>query len=364
MMKRYRFIVTFGVAALFVLLAVLAAIRMVFQPHRASAARRPGSLHVVATVKTARLVSREVDRNLQTYGTVVARTSSVRNVAVSFESQCLRVLVSSGQEVHRGEKLLELQASSTAMLALAEARNQAAAAAAQYQQTLASRRLHLVTNAQLLAARHKDELARLELDNLLSQGVGGPRYIKSNRSGVINHIYAAPGQITVAGSPLLQIVSSHRIEVRIGVEPTDIPFLRNGMHVKIYPIGEGVKAPVPGTISLVTLRVNPATRLVDVFVTPQSSSGLLLGEYVRASITIARLKGLVAPRAAVLPDGHFQDLYTVRHGLAHLYHVRIILKKPHEYLIAAPGLAVGDRIVIEGNPQLKNLMAVTEKFHP
>ena len=364
MMKRHRFIVTLGIVAGIILLILLSAVHILFQPGRASAGEYRAPLHVVATVKTARLASREVSRDLQTYGTVVARTSSVRNVAVPFESQCLRVLVSSGQEVHRGEKLLELQASSTAMLALAEARSQAAAAKAQYQQTLASRRLHLVTNAQLLAARHAEELARLELSNLLSQGVGGPRYIKSNRSGVINHIYAAPGQITVAGSPLLQIVSSHRIEIRIGVEPTDIPLLHNGMHVKIYPIGEGAKSPIPGVISLITLRVNPATRLVDVFVTPQSSSALLLGEYVRASITLARLKGLVAPRAAVLPDGNFQDLYTVRDGVAHLHHVRIILKKPHEYLIAGSGLAVGDRIVIEGNPQLKNLMAVTEQFHP
>jgi RND family efflux transporter MFP subunit len=250
------------------------------------------------------------------------------------------------------------------MLALAEARNQAIAAAEQYQQTLASRRLHLVTNAQLLAARQAQELAQLKLNHLLSQGVGGSRYIKSNRSGVINHIYAAPGQITASGSPLLQIVSSHRIEIRIGVEPTDIPLLHNGMPVNIDPIGAGARAVVPGAVSLITLRVNPATRLVDVFVTPRSSSGLLLGEYVRASITIATLKGLVAPRAAVLPDGRYQNLFTVYGGVAHLRHVRIIRRKPHEYLIAAPGLAVGDRIVVEGNPQLKNLMAVTETFRP
>ncbi len=363
MMKRYRFVLTFGFISLVTLLVALTAMHFLFRPQRASAGPR-APLHVVATVKTVRLAKRVVNRNLQTYGTVVARASSVRNVAVPFESQCLRMLVSAGQRVHRGQKLLQLQASSTAMLALAEARSQATSAAAQYQQTLASQQLHLVTKAQLLTARQAEELAQLKLSNLLAQGVGGPRFIRASRSGVINHIYARPGQIIIAGSPLLQIVSSHRIEIRIGVEPTDISMLHEHMPVNIYPVGEDAKTPIPGQISLLTLRVNPATRLVDVFVTPQSSSDLLLGQYVRASITVARLDGLVTPRAAVMPVGAQQILFTVRHGIAYEHHVRILLKKAHEYLIAAPGLAQGDRIVVEGNPQLKNLMAVTEKFRP
>jgi membrane fusion protein (multidrug efflux system) len=363
MMNRRFFIVGFILLTAAACVILPSAVRYLFAPQvQARARRRP--LHVVATVKTVPLAVRVVRQNLQTYGTVVARTSSLRNVAVPFESQCLRVLVSSGQRVKSGQRLLRVQASPSSMLALAEARNRAASAEAQYQQTLASLQLHLVTRSQLLAAVQARQLANLQLRNLVAEGVGGPRYLTASHAGVINFIYARPGEIIPPGSPLLQVVSSDAIEIRMGVESADISLLHRGMPVNIFPIGDKHPESIAGNISLTTLRVNPATRLVDVFITPQNSSGLLLGEYVRVSITVARRRGLVVPRAAVLPDGPFENLYTVVHGVAHLHHVRILLKKSHEYLIAAPHLAAGDEVVIQGNPQLKNLMDVTNKFRP
>ncbi len=319
---------------------------------------------VVATVKTVPLKTGELRETVESYGTVVARASAIANVAVPFESQALRVLVSRGQQVLRGEPLVQVEASQREILLLAEARRQARASAQQLAEVLARFNLRLATRHDLLLARQTAALAALRLANLQARGIGGPRIIKSTRGGLVARISVEPGQIVPAGGPLLQLVSSHDIEVRLGVEPEDALRLAAGHHARLFPVGESRPIGPPGIIRLITHEVDPRTRLVNVFVRPPADSDLLLGQFIRAKIVLRVRKGLLVPPSAVLPFGSSEILYTVHNGRARRHRVTIQLSTDYALEITGHGLVPGEPVIVSGNAELTNGMAVTGKFVP
>ncbi len=338
--------------------------RRTHAPVAAGATRVMAARQATAAVKTIRLGTGVLWASLEAYGTVVARASAIRNVAVPFECQVLRVLVSRGQKVLRGEALVQVVASPREILQLAEAQRQALASSQQLAEVNARIQLRLATRQDLLLAQQAESLADLRLANLEARGIGGKRMIRTGRSGIVAHIPAEPGQIVPAGGPLLQIVSSQDIEVRLGVEPEDVIHLAAGRHVRLFPVGESRKTGLQGTIRLVTREVDPVTRLVNVFVSPPPDSGLLLGQFIRARIVVASRKGLLVPRSSVLPDGNREVLYTVQNGRAKRHLVTIDLATDHALEISGPGLKAGDSIVVRGNAELTDGMAVTGKFAP
>ncbi len=318
----------------------------------------------IATVKTVALRRGRIAESLLAYGLVVARVGSVRNVAVPFQSQVLRILVADGQKVRRNEPLVQLEAAPSEMLALAEARSGRISAAQQLSTTQQKFNLHLTPRQRLLAAQQTLLLARLKFRNLLSRGIGGPRIIKAPSGGVVAAILSGSGQIVLPGGPILQLVSSHNIQVQLGIEPADSVRIHRGQPVALTPVDEPLSRPIVGTVSLITRRVNSDTRLVNVLVTPEPGSGLLLGQYIQGRLTLASTVGLIAPRAAVLPVGAREILFTVRHGRAVLHHVRVGLANADELQVIGAGLSAGQPVVTVGNAELTDGMAVTRKFIP
>ncbi|MGC9259205.1 MAG: efflux RND transporter periplasmic adaptor subunit [Phycisphaerae bacterium] len=319
---------------------------------------------VIAYVKTVPVRRQSISASVAAYGTVVARASSIHNVAVPFKAQVLRMLVAGGQHVKKNEPLLQLESTNSELLLLAQAQNAALTAREQLSEEKQKFALHLATRQSLLAAQQAVQLAQLNLSNLKALGIGGPRLIKAPASGVVAKILSGPGQIVLPGGPLLQLVSSRNIEVQLGLEPEDSIKVQRGQVVALMPVGEQKTRAIVGHISLITQRVNPRTRLVDVFVTPETHSGLLLGQYVEGKLIIAHATGLVVPRAAVLPVGNAQELFTVRNGRAVLHLVHVGLANAQYLQLLNSGLREGEPAVIVGNAELTNGMAVTGTFKP
>lgn len=333
----------------------------------ASTAHAPASHQrprVIAYVKTVPVRRLNISASVVAYGTVVARASSIRNVAVPFNAQVLRILVAGGQHVRKNEPLLQLESTNSELLLLAQARSSALSAEEQLAEVKQKFALHLATRQSLLAARQARKLAQLNLTNLKTLGIGGPRLIKAPAGGVVSKILSGPGQIVLPGAPLLQLVSSRNIEVQLGLEPEDSIKVRRGQAVALTPVGEPATHQILGRISLITQRVNPLTRLVDVFVTPRIHSGLLLGQYVEGKLIIAKATGLVVPRAAVLPVGNAQELFTVRNGRAVLHLVHIGLTNTRYVQLLNSSVTAGEPAVVVGNAELTNGMAVTGTFKP
>ena len=126
--------------------------------------------------------------------------------------------------------------------------------------------------------------------------------IHSDMSGVIAKVDAQDGQIVPPGGPLVEIVAENEIEVKLGVEAEDLSAAQEGARITIVPVNDPTATKVEGTIRLVTRRIDPTTRLVDVYVALPEGTKLLLDGYVRGEIQRTEKDAVVVPRSAVLPN--------------------------------------------------------------
>ncbi len=184
--------------------------------------------------------------------------------------------------------------------------------------------------------------------------------LKAAAPGIVSKIDVQQGQIVPAGAPLIELASGNRIEVSLSVEPEDVRYLRRGQPVQLRLVSGSSKDPVIGHIRVISQRVDPATRMAPVVVSLPPRTQWMLGAYVIGEWAKARARGLVVPRDAVLSEqtGKY-SLFTVRNGHAVEHPVRLGLQNDHETQVFAQDLHPGEPIVVVGNHELEDGMAVT-----
>jgi RND family efflux transporter MFP subunit len=311
------------------------------------------------TVKTAPLRKATITETITAYGTVVSEAGEVEVVSVPYEARVRRVQAAPGQRVAAGSALLEVAPSAGTALQLRQARASVDAAAKQLRETEERYRANLATNQELFAAEANLRSGRAGLEGLEKGGAGAPQRLTTGVSGIVSILNVRVGQTVPAGNALLEIVSEDHIEVQLGVEPEALPRLRVGQPVTLSSVHSGSPANVPGKIRLVTQRVNPATRLVDVFVSTPQGTDLLLGAYVRGTLTTASKGALVVPREAALPEGQEHVLFSVKDQRAVKHVVALGLENDREVEVLGSDLQAGQEVVVSGNYELRDGMAVT-----
>ena len=94
-------------------------------------------------------------------------------------------------------------------------------------------------------------------------------------------------------------------------------------------------------------------------VTLPAGGGWLSGEHVRASVHVDEKTALVAPRVAVLPEDEGQVLYTVKDSKAVKHVVEVGITSDSNVEVSGKDLKPGDPVVVVGNYELEDGMAVT-----
>jgi membrane fusion protein (multidrug efflux system) len=318
----------------------------------------------VALVTTTPLKTGTITENITVYGKIIPAPGAVRSVSVAFQSQIRRIRVNNGQKVSQGDVLVDLEPSPNTSLQFMQAQDAYETAKQSLQHMQQRFDLKLATNDQLLTAKLTFEQARLRLESMKKQGIDGSQEIRADVGGLIKQVYVQEGAIVAGGNPLIEIVAQNILEARLGVEPEDIVKLQPNQSVLLARVNVSTAPQVNGKIRKISYAVNPSTRLVDVFVTLPSSAGFLLGESVLGNIVIASSHGMIAPRTAVLPENGHHILFTVQNGRAVKHVVRIGLENDKEYEVSGPNLQPGQPVVIRGNYELKEGMAVKQKASP
>jgi membrane fusion protein (multidrug efflux system) len=312
----------------------------------------------VALVRTTPIRAGALTENITAYGSVIPAPGALQTESVPFESQVVQIMVSNGQRVARGNDLCEIKPSPDTYLQLEQAR-QAYDLSRQSLQSLQRRfELRLATNEQLLQARQAMQQAHLRLESMQRRGIGPPRIMHADVGGLIKQVHVQEGAIVPAGNPLMEIVAQNRLEVRLGVEPDNLNRLRDNQPVRISRVTVPAAPAMTGRIRKISYGVNPNTRLVDVFVSLPAKADFLLGEPVSGKITIAASRGLIVPRRAVLPAGSRFSLFTVKDGRAVMHLVKVGLENARDVEVRSSELQAGEPVVVLGNYELKNGMAV------
>lgn len=362
----------------------------------------------VAKVQVAPARMAAIGKTIIGYGVVRAAPEAVHVFSVPFEVRVRHFQVTPGQAVAAGTVLLEVdpspgtllqvqqarssvesatrklaQAKHAAALQLREARATRESAAkllaqmqrrmemklvtsqellqAQQDLELAQLRLEsiekLATTAEILQAQQDLQLAELQLASLEKLGIGKPP-VHTEMAGIVSNLIAQEGQIVPAGGPLIELAEEQRIEVRLSVDPGDAADLRVGQPILIASVNDKDAKPIEGRLRLITRRVNPASRLVEVFVSLPPDTRWLLESYVRGRATVNEKQALVVPRSAVLPEKEKRVLFTLKDGKAVEHEVETGLENAEVVEIKGADIKAGDAVVVEGNYELEPGMAV------
>jgi len=341
---------------------VLIVVGVVWMQQRFGIGKEEKTAGPIVRVQIAKLERKTITEKVIVYGSVVAQPGKTHSVSIAFETRVRHILVAPGQFVQENDPLIEVELSPGAQVQFQQAKNAADAARKELKQTQERFNLKLATNQDLSAAEKTARDSEAQLTALQRAGAGGDNRIHSDISGVIAKVDAQDGQIVPPGGPLVEIVAENEIEVKLGVEPEDLSAAQQGASITIFPVNDPTAAQVDGSIRLVTRRIDPTTRLVDVYVALPKGTKLLLDQYVRGEIQRTEKDALVVPRSAVLPNESREfKVFTVANNRAVTHTVKIGAENPKEMQVVADDLHPGDLVVTVGNYELEDGMAVEIK---
>jgi membrane fusion protein (multidrug efflux system) len=317
----------------------------------------PGEAGPVVRVKTVAVQQSTIKRDIIAYGVVIVAPEEIYHLSVPFEARVRTSRVTPGQLVARGEVLMEIEPSPATILQLKQAQSALETATKNLTQMRNRLELKLATTQELLAAERDWQAAQLQMESLNKMGIDISQ-IKADLPALVTSIPARAGLIVPAGNSLIDIAEQKHIEVKLNVEPTDVPNVQVDQLVEISSVHEKEGTPVKGRVRLVTMSVNPSSRMVDVFVRLPMKTRLLLKSFVRGRIVIGSKQALLVPRSAVLTDGDKYTLFTVRDGRAAVHTVTIGWEDDKRTEIVGDDIKEGMPVVVEGNCELKDGMAV------
>jgi RND family efflux transporter MFP subunit len=321
-------------------------------------AHAPGGEPVVP-VRTAPIRLQRIAETIAAYGRVVAQPGQTRVSSLPFQATVERVLVTAGQELTSGTPLVEMKPSSASRTELLQAQQSLESSSQQLHEVRDEYRQHLAVNTQLVQAEQAYRSARLSLERLQKEGVGQRTTISAPSAGIVSRIDVQEGQLVAAGAPIIEMAVANRIEVKLGLEPEDIPRVHAGDPVELTPVHLDPGRAITGHVRLVTREADPTTALIAVFVSLPPDAELTLSGYVRGTLTIQAAQALVVPTEAVLPEKDGYTLYTVHDGRAIRHLVHIGLETDTTVQVEGTGVSAGEEAIVAGNYELTPGMAVS-----
>ena len=321
-------------------------------------AHADGPAGVTASVRCMPIRKGVMEKTVSAYGIISPSPGTVKDISAAYQARIKAVYVTEGQVVGKADRLLDVSPGPDTILALKEMQLEMDTAEKGLELAKERFSLRLATNQDVLNARKAFDQARTRLDYMKSQGADRDVIIKAPSDGMVNKIFVSQGAVVQAGSPLLEVMPKNGQEVKLEVEPEDACLISQGQKALISFVNRSCTRPMTGRVRAVSSMVNPATRLLDVFVSLPENQAPMLNEYVKGEIKIFSRSALIVPRDAVLPqNGHFV-LFTVENGRAKRHIVGVGLEKDGEVQITGGGLSAGEMAVVLGNYELKDGMAV------
>ncbi len=197
--------------------------------------------------------------------------------------------------------------------------------------------------AQLVERRAQLDLARQQLTDTV---------IRAPFRGAITRRPASLGEYLAVNAPVVVLVRSHPLRLRLEV-PERLAFkVRLGQRIDVLVEGAGV------TRSGLVVRLSPAidaqnrSLLVEGEV-PNSDNALRAGSFVEGLITVnPNARGIALPLRAVLTYAGVERVFVVRNGEAAERPVKTGRRLPGDRIEILQGLGPGEAVVTDGNDRL------------
>ena len=323
---------------------------------QADAAAPP--MPTVASVRVAQAALAPMRHTLVAYGTAEFSADAAQALSVPYQARVLGVAVVAGQAVRKGDALVTLRPTAAAALELQRAGNYAQFARQQLARTRELFAQRLATNTDLAGAEQAAHNAEAALASAQSRlGGSAPRTLRAAHTGVVADIAARTGEVIAADTTFAHIGASSGLRLNLGVEPSAIAQVRAGESVQFSLLQDGAPE-LKAVVERVGRQIDARTRLIPVVARPDDSAQVPPGAAVSAQIQTGSDRPVLGvPRSAVLYRGGKAYVYVVRAGKAALRWVDAGMDDGTRVEIRA-GLAAGETVVVLGNYELQDGMAV------
>ncbi|MHB1661059.1 MAG: efflux RND transporter periplasmic adaptor subunit [bacterium] len=323
--------------------------------HKNSNNSRKPSL--IAPVTVTKAAYGKLKKKIIIYGKIITDTNGIKNIILSFDSVIDNIYVIRGQNVSKGQLLLDISPTKYAKMRLQQAKNTLKTAKKNLYFIKQRYDIKISTKQDLLSARNAYRNALIQYSTLkksLASGVFSPI------SGVINKMFYIKGSSVPAQNPIIQIINKNGLIIRCGIETERLKYIRPGLIARIFVIGGGKKQ-ILGKIIKIAGMANINTHLVNIYIKPVNAKiPLLLGNFVKATIYTNGKKGILVPEHAVLQEDGKYFIYIIKNNIAHKHYVSILLKTD-KYDLIKGNVKKGDLAVSTGNYELKPGMKVIIK---
>jgi RND family efflux transporter MFP subunit len=203
--------------------------------------------------------------------------------------------------------------------------------------------------AQIRQAEATVRLAEMHLANTT---------IRVPLGGIISKRYVDRGALVGTSTPILRIVAMDRVKVVIQVVERELARLRSKATADINVDAYGDEV-FTGRVTAISPTVDPESRTADVEVQVDNTDHRLKpGMFARVDLTVERRdKALLVPKDSLLRESGPPRVFVLDGGKASLREVTLGLEG-EEYVEVVGGLQEGEEVILAGQYELNNGMAV------
>jgi len=212
--------------------------------------------------------------------------------------------------------------------------------------------------AQLEAAveQSKAELAAAEFDRNAAD-------IRAPQSGRISGLKVNVGSSVDDKTVLVRVIGERTSVIRLLLSPADTENIQLETSVIVRPVSS--EQPLSGRVVSIGYELDTDTGLVPVEAQfePNQSGATRIGETVFAEITTkSNAKGFIVPVSSIVVEDDKASLFTVDdEQIAHAVPIKILARTAEQAVIWSEGLAVGARVISDGNYNLPDGAHVVEE---
>ncbi|MBE01990.1 efflux RND transporter periplasmic adaptor subunit [Marinobacter lutaoensis] len=280
----------------------------------------------------------------------VGSLKALRAVELTTEvsGRVVAIHLGAGRRVEQGELLLRLD-DRQARADLAEVEAQLADARRQLERATRLRSNNSVSQSQVDALRTavdvalaQRQAARVRLEN---------HSIRAPFAGVVGLTDITVGAYVTAGTTITTLDATERMELAFAVPERFLGQVYPGQEVR----GESPAfpdRPFLGELAELGTRVDELSRTLPVRALIDNHEGLLRpGQFLSASLTLARRQALVIPEQAVLVRGGDHYVFVAEDGVARRVSVTLGARMPGRVEVLT-GLSEGDQVIVTGQDRL------------
>jgi RND family efflux transporter MFP subunit len=313
-----------------------------------------GDIHAEHEVKVFSKVADRIDKFFVDEGDVVRKGQPIaRILAITIE-----------QSVKQAEAALVAATAQQANLSVEFERAQRL-----YKENAMSKQQYDAIQTQFEAAQAQKEQAEAGLTT--AKSYLNDATLTAPISGIIGKRYYENGDMVNPGAPVVSIVQMERVKVEFDATEQDLGKLSVGQETRIKVRSYTDKI-FTGKVNKISPVLDPQTRMVEIEVLVNNPEQLLKpGMYAEVEVTTGIIEDvIVVPRFSCIEsttleriEGEDQVIknyfvYTINHGKATQKKLNVRYVN-HKYIAVNEGIVIGDTLVIAGQNNLRDGLAVS-----